>query len=219
VGGFISRDPSGFAADDLNLYRYVGNNSIIYVDPSGLYGVAGRAAIGGISGALTGAATGAVAGGLFGGPPGIAAGAVAGAISGGIGGLITGALMSCDATFNELATAGAIQGAIAGVLAGAPAGFASAKAVSAASNAQVLAEGQTFLAVVKDGEIIAKTSDIALSHAEFVRRSLGTLPDAAHVITFGKLKGEIIALNSKTFHGNQLPASQSVLDLLNSLFR
>ncbi len=39
TGRFISNDPSGFAGGDANLYRYVGNSPIIFVDPSGLSGV------------------------------------------------------------------------------------------------------------------------------------------------------------------------------------
>jgi RHS repeat-associated protein len=35
VGRFISVDPLGFGAGDTNLYRYVGNNSTNYTDPSG----------------------------------------------------------------------------------------------------------------------------------------------------------------------------------------
>ncbi|MFC1758296.1 RHS repeat domain-containing protein [Planctomycetota bacterium] len=35
TGRFISQDPIGFAAGDTNLYRYVGNNPLDYVDPSG----------------------------------------------------------------------------------------------------------------------------------------------------------------------------------------
>ena len=40
TGGFIGQDPIGFAAGDANLYRYVLNNPIIYIDPSGLEAVA-----------------------------------------------------------------------------------------------------------------------------------------------------------------------------------
>lgn len=36
TGRFLSEDPSGFAAGDANLYRYVGNNSVNFVDPFGL---------------------------------------------------------------------------------------------------------------------------------------------------------------------------------------
>ena len=37
VGRWISQDPIGFAAGDANLYRYVGNKTTTYTDPSGLY--------------------------------------------------------------------------------------------------------------------------------------------------------------------------------------
>ncbi len=36
LGRFISEDPIGFDAGDVNLYRYVGNNPIRFTDPSGL---------------------------------------------------------------------------------------------------------------------------------------------------------------------------------------
>ena len=36
IGRFISKDPIGFAGGDLNLYAYVGNNPVNFVDPSGL---------------------------------------------------------------------------------------------------------------------------------------------------------------------------------------
>jgi len=36
VGRFISEDPIGFAGGDVNLYNYVGANSVNFVDPSGL---------------------------------------------------------------------------------------------------------------------------------------------------------------------------------------
>ena len=35
---FISEDPIGFRGGDYNMYAYVGNNSLKYVDPLGLYG-------------------------------------------------------------------------------------------------------------------------------------------------------------------------------------
>jgi RHS repeat-associated protein len=35
-GRFISEDPIGFAAGDTNLYRYVGNSPVNWIDPSGL---------------------------------------------------------------------------------------------------------------------------------------------------------------------------------------
>jgi len=36
VGRFASEDPLGFAAGDVNLYRYAGNSPVMHVDPSGL---------------------------------------------------------------------------------------------------------------------------------------------------------------------------------------
>jgi RHS repeat-associated protein len=47
VGRFISTDPIGFEAGDANLYRYVGNRSTMYTDPSGELGQIALGAIGG----------------------------------------------------------------------------------------------------------------------------------------------------------------------------
>ena len=41
TGRFASEDPAGFDADDMNLYRYVGNNPMIYTDPSRALGLLG----------------------------------------------------------------------------------------------------------------------------------------------------------------------------------
>ena len=37
VARWLSRDPIGFYGEDWNLYRYLGNNPVIFVDPDGLY--------------------------------------------------------------------------------------------------------------------------------------------------------------------------------------
>ena len=37
MGRFLQTDPLGFAARDMNLYRYVGNNQVNFTDPSGAY--------------------------------------------------------------------------------------------------------------------------------------------------------------------------------------
>ena len=82
-----------------------------------------------------------------------------------------------------------------------------------------LRDGDTLLASVKDGELIAHTFDVVLSHAEFVKRSLGSLPDGAWVGTIRKSGRQVIAVNSRTFYGNQLPAPQTVLDVVKKHFR
>ena len=38
TGRWVSQDPKGFAAGDVNLYRYVGNGPVNATDPSGLEG-------------------------------------------------------------------------------------------------------------------------------------------------------------------------------------
>ncbi|MCF6245693.1 MAG: RHS repeat-associated core domain-containing protein, partial [Sulfurovum sp.] len=48
---FLSRDPIEFEAGDFNFYRYVGNDPVNYVDPSGLFLLqAGGALIGAVAG-------------------------------------------------------------------------------------------------------------------------------------------------------------------------
>jgi len=113
IGGFISRDPLGLVAGDFNVYRYVGNNPVIYVDPSGLMSLGARVATGATAGAVTGAATGAVAGG----------GAMMSGIMGGVFGAVSGALASPKASFAEVAAVGAIEGIVSGVLSGVAAGL------------------------------------------------------------------------------------------------
>ncbi|MFC5768920.1 RHS repeat protein, partial [Thauera sinica] len=89
IDRFISEDPLGFAAGDVNFYAYVGNNPVNANDPSGeavnLFAGAGGAIIGGIGGGMTAfiksggdwSATwkGALAGGVFGAVAGLTFGA------------------------------------------------------------------------------------------------------------------------------------------------
>jgi hypothetical protein len=82
-----------------------------------------------------------------------------------------------------------------------------------------LRDGQSHLAIVQDGKVIAHTWNIALSHAEFVRRSFGQLPEGAWVGTVQKGDGEVMAFNSRTFYGNQLPAPQEVWDAVKAVFQ
>ena len=39
TGRFISEDPIGFAGGTVNLYEYVRNNPVLYIDPNGLIAV------------------------------------------------------------------------------------------------------------------------------------------------------------------------------------
>jgi hypothetical protein len=82
-----------------------------------------------------------------------------------------------------------------------------------------LRDGDALLAIVKDGAIAAHTRDIALSHAEFVRRTLGTLPAGVWVGTIRKTDGEVMPFNSRTFYGNQLPAPEAVVAAVRAVFR
>ena len=82
-----------------------------------------------------------------------------------------------------------------------------------------LREGNTLLAVVHNGTVMAHTWDIALSHKEFVRRSMGELPSGGWVGTIRKMDGHVMAFNSWTFYGNQLPAPPSIFDAVRMMFR
>lgn len=82
-----------------------------------------------------------------------------------------------------------------------------------------LADGEMVLAVVKDGKVIAQTKNIALSHKEFVARSLGNLPKDARVITVVKDQGRLVPFNSMSVHGNQAIAPTPVVDAVNAAFK
>jgi hypothetical protein len=82
-----------------------------------------------------------------------------------------------------------------------------------------LRDGDVFLASVQDGKVIAHTFDVALSHREFVTRELGSLPAGAWVGTIRKFDGRIIAVNSRTYYENQLPASAEVFVVINRTFK
>lgn len=96
--------------------------------------------------------------------------------------------------------------------------FPKTSRATASLDAVLLRDGDSLLASVRDGKVIAFTHDISLSHAEFVRRDLGELPDGAWVGTIRKVGRTIVAVNSRTFFGNQLPAPQVVIDAIRSSF-
>ncbi|MBN1673598.1 MAG: hypothetical protein JXR37_21305 [Kiritimatiellae bacterium] len=82
-----------------------------------------------------------------------------------------------------------------------------------------LRDGDALLIMVKDGAIIHKTWNMALPHVEFVKRTTGTLPDGAWVGTVQKTGKRLLAINSKTFYGNQLPGPREAQEAVRALFR
>ncbi len=99
LGRFLTSDPIGFSGGDSNLYRYVLNNPIHYIDPSGK--ITAEQFLGGLQ--VVGGGVQVVLGGgvgVAGGVVAISAGTTIAAGSGGIG-LIAGgaiALVIADAT-------------------------------------------------------------------------------------------------------------------------
>jgi hypothetical protein len=77
-------------------------------------------------------------------------------------------------------------------------------------------EGYYFLIIVENGAVTHFTPNFGLSHAEFAKRTVGTLPAGAWIGSATKNDGHLSAVNSMTFYGNQLPGpphtQQAVLD-------
>ena len=117
-------------SDDFNLYSFVANDPLLYVDYLGLsfWCRVGNGLLGALSGAGTGAVTGlttgAIVGGLVSGGPGIVPGAISGLVGGAIGGAIGGFISGAALSGPNLAPGPALgNGAIAGVVAGIGAGI------------------------------------------------------------------------------------------------
>ena len=79
-------------------------------------------------------------------------------------------------------------------------------------------DGYYFLIIVRGGRVIHFTPNFSLSHAEFVKRTVGTLPDDAWVGSASKVDGVLEAVNSFTFYGNQLPAPQEIQEAVQARF-
>jgi len=82
-----------------------------------------------------------------------------------------------------------------------------------------LTNGQTLLIIVKDGRVIEYTWDMGLPHVEFVKRTVGKLPEGAWVGTVSKAGDQVAAISSKYFFGYQLPAPEWVLAAVRNLFK
>ena len=88
-------------------------------------------------------------------------------------------------------------------------------------NAQRLIEigdGQTFLVIVQGDRVVDYTWAM-MPHVEFVKRTVGELPEGAWVGTISKVDGEIAVISSKSFYGYQLPAPEWVAKVVNSMFK
>jgi hypothetical protein len=56
-------------------------------------------------------------------------------------------------------------------------------------------------------------------HVEFVRRTVGKLPEGAWVGTVSKIDGELAVISSKTFYDYQLPAPEWVAKTVRAAFK
>ena len=87
TGTFLSEDPIGFAGGDPNLYRYVNNNPVNFIDPEGLrFGGFTQTSNPGAFGATVGGAIGVSLGAPFGIPGSLVGGVVGGFIGARIAG-------------------------------------------------------------------------------------------------------------------------------------
>ncbi|MBN8418308.1 MAG: hypothetical protein J0L73_05285 [Verrucomicrobia bacterium] len=82
----------------------------------------------------------------------------------------------------------------------------------------VIGDGLYFLLIVQDGKVTHFTPNVSLSHADFVKRSVGRLPAGAWVGSATKNDGYLTAINSYTFYQNQLPASPEIQKIVHDKF-
>ena len=86
------------------------------------------------------------------------------------------------------------------------------------SEKEQVRDGASFLALVNRDEILRFSFDICLSHKEFVKRTVGELPEGAWVGTVNKTGGDLMAMNSYTFYGNEMPAPAWVQERVDEAF-
>ena len=79
-------------------------------------------------------------------------------------------------------------------------------------------DGLYFLIIVQNGQVSHCTANVSLSHADFVKRSVGKLPAGAWVGSATKNDGYLTAINSYTFYQNQLPASPEIQKIVHDMF-
>ncbi len=81
-----------------------------------------------------------------------------------------------------------------------------------------ISDGLYFLIIVQNGQVSHFTANVSLSHADFVKRSVGRLPAGAWVGSATKNDGYLTAINSYTFYHNQLPASPEIQKIVHDKF-
>ena len=81
-----------------------------------------------------------------------------------------------------------------------------------------IGDGQTYLVIVQ-GERVLEHTWAMMPHVEFVKRSVGNLPDGAWVGTISKIDGELAVISSKSFYGVQLPAPDWVTRTVKTTFK
>jgi hypothetical protein len=81
-----------------------------------------------------------------------------------------------------------------------------------------IGDGQTFLIIVQ-GERVLEYTWAMMPHVEFVKRTVGKLPEGAWVGTISKIDGEIGVISSKSCYGYQLPAPEWVAKAVKAAFK
>ncbi|MDZ4289233.1 MAG: hypothetical protein U0984_14810 [Prosthecobacter sp.] len=82
-----------------------------------------------------------------------------------------------------------------------------------------IGDGYYFLVIVENDQVTHYTPNVSLSHADFVKRKVGTLPAGAWVGSATKNDGYLTAINSFTFYQNQLPGPPEVQKAIHEKFR
>jgi hypothetical protein len=62
-----------------------------------------------------------------------------------------------------------------------------------------IGDGQTFLVIVRGDRVVDYTWAM-MPHIEFVKRTVGKLPEDGWVGTISKIDGELAVISSKTFY-------------------
>jgi hypothetical protein len=81
-----------------------------------------------------------------------------------------------------------------------------------------IGDGQTFLVIVR-GERVIDYTWAMMPHIEFVKRSVGKLPEDAWVGTISKIDGQLAVISSKTFYDVQMPAPEWVAKTVKATFK